>query len=234
MITLTELKSNFEGVLKNEHGILLYQKRGENSPSRSNYEYLCAVNKYKQGYIINNEISTYANSIDKLKFNIASYISTLPYHHAYYDKMLKNHMFIELIVRDYMSTLGFKAVTGFNSYDLFFDKKMRRYGIDTTFSIILNDIENESEKDDIEINVFESGSKWLSIVSKRDVESIKKTINTLISMYSLQSICDDISILGKIGGEDLNSIQVMKVDKNSTEPFNKQLKEKLLQLAELL
>ena len=179
-MTLKEIKNHYRlhkyDEFKNQ--FLVYSNI-PGSCSRMVYKFLCVIKRDGNKFSVENFNPT--NKIDELKKQIQTFTDSLPYDSMYYNPNFITGLKEELIIHDYLLSLNFIS-EGDSNYRL---KTKNAYNYCATNVVIsfsgLDAIRSGKILDDkINIYVFVSGSSWVTVKTDREVEAIKKGIDTLL------------------------------------------------------
>lgn len=233
MITIKELKKHY-GVFKNgKDTFLIHELKTGNS--RMVHKYLCTVTNNKGYWTVSNFKST--GKLDVLKNNIETYVDSLEYDSEYYYPRYREGVFEEHIIHDYLGTIGFKYGTSFSDIETYELDQKNIYGKESDISLTfsgLNSFNKVSEY--VEISYSVSWGSWVSVKVKRNVEDIKKGINSILKPLFLSD-----AATGIINDDKLESYEQLDVLFNKLIGFSshessgrEELKHKLLELANSL
>jgi hypothetical protein len=149
-------------------------------------------------------------------------------------------LFEELVIIDYMYDLGFKYRDVSWGTTFFTTERGDIYGKSDNISISITGLDcftKDGICEDVTISYFTSGFSWVSVETKRDIESIKKGISSLLKPLLITNAVSDIKMSEKL--EDPKEIDLIinkltpSLDKVSGSA-KVYLKEELLKLAESL
>ena len=238
MVTLKELREHFYIPEYRDNGLYLIHEKEPGTGSRMVYKYLCTA-KHKNGYW---QIQDFKGTgkLDKIKENIESHVSSLPYSSEYYMPCYREGLFEELVIIDYMYELGFKYRDVSWGTTFFTTERDDIYGKSDNISISITGLDcftKDGLCEDVSISYFTSGFSWVSVETKRDIESIKQGISSLLKPLLITNAVADIKMSEKL--EDPKEIDLIiskltpSLDKVSGSA-KVYLKEELLKLAESL
>lgn len=221
-------------------GYLLFSKE-EGSGRRIVYKYLCFAKKDGKGLSVEGNKPT--TSIETLIHQVDEHVKSLPYDSEYYLPLYRKGTFEEFIIRDYLHEIGFKWTNRYDNYESFSLEKKNIYGgkgVDVNINI--KNLSSHSFKDaipdEVSIALFTSQFSWMEVISKREVESIKKAIDTLLKPLMLSNSVDSFVVSEKMNNVDKNiDIELNQISKNLDHysvSFKKELKEKMMKLVESL
>lgn len=228
-----DLNLNYK-VSKQDGAFHLYSltETGQRSPIK----YLCSVKKHGsiKFYV---EGSEPTSKFDVLQEQIKNKIESYEYDSEYYNPCYRKGVFEELIIHDYLRSLGFKNVDG-DTYVLS-DKNI--YGFNTADICVsiwgLNALGESIPKKEVSVILRTGWSSWAEVKCKRNVKDIKKGIDGLLKPLLLT---DSVNLITKseklqsVGDIDIlmhkltSSLDHTKVDVKSY------LKEQLLEIANKL
>lgn len=201
-LTLKELNTKFYVPRYKHNGkYMIHEKEPGNS--RMVHKYLCLINKKGGSFYVDGFKPT--TQIDVLESQIREYVKNLPYDSEYYFPLYREGMFEEFIILDYLYSLGFKRGSyGMGRYFELKDKNI--YGFKSSnFSISFSGLDTwdnsgKDKKGNITFNIpktitiyLHTGSySWIEVKVKRNVEDIKKGIDSLLKPLYLTDGVDNI------------------------------------------
>lgn len=194
-MTVKELKNNqrFEITDLKHKGMRLVFSKTE-SGKRDIHKYLCMIGKKGGKFYVQGMEPT--SDIKILEENIQTYVSSLPYDSEYYNPLYKKGIFEERIIYDYMVSIGFK----YEKDDLFLlnNKNIYNY-VSHDIALTLSGYSawgtrssNFKLTKDVSISLWTGNYSWIEIKVPREVEAIKKGIDTLLKPLLLT---DSVSCL---------------------------------------
>lgn len=233
MITIKELKKYYTVFKHGKDTFLIHELKTGNS--RMVYKYLCTVTNNKGYWTVPNFKST--GKLDVLKNNIETYVDSLEYDSEYYYPRYREGVFEEHIIHDYLDSIGFKYGNNYSDFETYDLKQKNIYGKESDVSLTfsgLNAFNKVSEC--VEISYSIAWGSWVSVKVKRNVEDIKKGIDSILKPLFLSD-----AATGIINDDKLESNEQLDVLFNKLVGFTKhessgreELKNKLLQLANSL
>jgi len=196
-----DLKINYQ-VSKEDGSFHLYSltEMGKRSPIK----YLCSVKKHnsEKFYVEGCEPTS---KFDVLQEQIKNKIESYEYDSEYYNPCYRKGVFEELIIHDYLISLGFENVDG-DTYILS-DKNI--YGFNTSdisvsvwgLSALGDVLKNGSPNEEVAVILHTGFASWIEVKCKRNVNDIKKGIDGLLKPLLLT---DSVNLITK--SEKLQSI----------------------------
>lgn len=180
---LKDLKEKFliDKFFKKKKQYLLSEKKVATT-GRSPHRFICAIHKkgpnsfFVQGF----NATTKLNILEQ---QIADYIKSLPYDSDYYNPRYRVGLTEELIIHDYLTSLGFKRPYFCNNDEYYSLTNKDIYGFKTSptgISILgINPwvYYNDGKfnlPEEVTIALHGQGMSWVTIKAKREVESMKK------------------------------------------------------------
>jgi len=236
-MTIKELKQEYK-VDKRDNTYHLYSlvEQGKRMPSK----YLCSINKhgntkfYVDGFEPTSKFSV-------LQEQIKNKINSYEYDSEYYNPCYRKGVFEELIIHDYLDSLGFKSSA--SEYYVLNDKNI--YGFVTsnvTMTIhgldSFNDVyKNGAPRDTVKVILYTSDYSWVNVTVNRTVEDIKNGIDTLLKPLLITDSSNMINKsekLKSIGGDvDIILSQLCGLDIKEQD-IKSYLKKQLLEIADKL
>lgn len=233
MITIKELKKHYKVFKHGKDTFLIHELKTGNS--RMVHKYLCTITNNKGYWTAPNFKST--GKLDVLKNNIETYVDSLEYDSEYYYPRYREGIFEELIIHDYLSSIGFKYGTGYSDIETYELNQKNIYGKDSDISLTFYGLDTCNKISEyVEISYLIAFGSWVSVKVKRNVEDIKKGIDSILKPLFLSD-----AATGIINDDKLESNEQLDVLFNKLVGFTKhessgreELKNKLLQLANSL
>lgn len=178
-MTLKELKEDYN-VYKHDGHIQLWSKTEHGM--RMCMKYIWHIKKSdKPGhYFVEGFKPT--SKLQELKNQIEQHVAGLSYDAEYFIPTYRPGLTEELIIHDYMDSIGLSK-NGFDSaYTL---NKKNIYGyrstdIQMTFWGLEAGFGDSGNAEEVSINLWTSGWSWVSVKCKRNVEDIKKGIDSIL------------------------------------------------------
>ena len=179
------------------------------------------------------------SKLDILEANIKEHVSNLPYDAEYYIPTYRKGLFEELIIHDYMTqTLGFEG----NDFYKLKDKNI--YGFQTSDITIsfngLSDIKGlngDGMKEEVSVSLWTGDYSWISVKCKREVEAIKRAIDSILKPLLITQSVNYINLSDKM--ETLEEVDIIMnkfllTSTNLKVNIKEHLKEQLLEMASKL
>ena len=238
-MTVKEIKQEYE-VLKRDGRIQIHAKEpNEKTGMYSRLPYLCTIIKKGASFRVDSPNTKFTTKLSKLKEQIEEHVNSLNYPSGLYDPTYRKGFFEEMVIRDYLDSLGFKSTDYIDDTLYFKYNKKSVYGYNTTnIEIRLSGLDMFSfeKSESINIRLFTSECGWMSIKSAKDVDSIKATIDSLLKPLFLSEGVNNINTSEEMEFyEGVDIIKTITKDLNiSSESYKKELKEKLLEIVDKL
>ena len=186
---LKDLKEKFlvNNFFKNKGQYLLSEKQVATT-GRSPHKFICKIHKKGQNsFFVEGFKATTKLSV--LEQQVSEYVKSLPYDSDYYNPRYRDGLTEELIIHDYLNSLGFTTphFCGDNEYYQLINKDI--YGLKaspTGISIWGMDAWNFYEDgnfnlpEEVTIALHGQGMSWVTVKAKSEVESMKKAIDSLL------------------------------------------------------
>lgn len=213
-------------------------------------KFLCLLNKKGTKFYVDGQKPT--ADLDVLEKQINDYVSALPYDSEYYYPRLKKGLFEHHIIHDYLRTLGFKNPFHSNSNELYIleDKNIYNYssqkieisiiGLDVWGGLFMqngNDAMKNTLVEEVKIQLHCEAYSWVEVKVKRDVESIKKGIESLIKPLLVSDSVYNFSKAEELVNAEGVDIIMNNINNNlltTSVEYRTTLKKKLLEMAEKL
>jgi len=237
-MTLKELSTHYK-IDKYNNGYLLFSKE-DGSGKRIVHKYLCELKegKTKGSFYVGNNIST--KKIEDIVDQVDNFIKNLPYDSEYYLPLYRNGTFEEHIIHDYLSDLGFKSdggIFGTSCYKLVKKNVYGGNGVDVTFMIDgISSFDEEIPKN-TKIAITTNTYSYVSITTNRDVESIKKAIDSLLKPLMISNSIESFVIADKLKNNTDIDIQLNKLTNDlniQSTSYKEELKKKMQEIIETL
>lgn len=245
MATVKELKEHYRMFKLPSDGSYLVYNKNEGSGQRSVYKYLCSLNKKGGSFSIHNE-NKYHSNIDKIIQSINDYIKNLEFDSEYYDRSLRDGVFEEHIVHDYLIDKGFIHDLGIGSeMDVYTLKDKTIYGnTQKSIVLIINDLKSFSYQykhnklpENISISIHNDDNSFIKTKCKREVHEIIAKIDSLLKPYFIYESSKNIQHSEKFNFEQFDAT-INTIDYNTlntlTKEYKSELKEKLQTMLDAL
>lgn len=236
MITIKELKKHYNVFKHDKDTYLIHELKEGNS--RMVYKYLCTVHRMQGRYWnIVGSTSGATAKLDKLKDNIQKYVSRLEYDSEYYYPRYRKGVFEELIIHDYLDSLGFKHCGSYSNIEGYTLNKKNIYGKKIDLNLTFDGLDAFNELPQyVTISYDVDYGRWVSVKVERNVEDIKKGIDSILKPLFLTESAENILNADKLeSNEQLDVIFNKLVGFSKSETSGKtELKKRLLELANSL
>jgi len=178
-MTIKEIKEDYR-VYKHEDHIQLWSKTEHGM--RMPHKYVWHIKKSdKYGYYFVEGFKP-TNKLEELKTQIQQHLANLPYDSEYFIPTYRAGLTEELIIHDYMDSIGFSKQGYSDTYTV---TKKNIYGyrstdIQITFWGLERDFGDSGVAKEVSVNLWTSDWSWVSVKCKRNVEDIKKGISAIL------------------------------------------------------
>jgi hypothetical protein len=158
------------------------------------YKFLALIEKKKDKFNVIGFEST--RDINILKDQILEYVKSLLFDSEYYDPFWRKGLFEEIVIIDYLDSIGFKSngisfgiisfslcdknIYGFNSSDI----TITIHGLDSGY--------DDNIPDEVSICLWISRCSWVEIKSNRNATDIIKAIDTMLSPLYIKDSADNL------------------------------------------
>lgn len=241
MATIKELKEYYKIERNPTDNTYLVYDKNIHSGRRMVYKYLCSLRKIGNGFQI---IGTSEKFID-IKIIISAiniYVESLEFDSEYYNPMLRNGLFEELIIIDYLGERGFKVRSGWNHDTIIFILEDKNIYLGNSDKVVL-EIEglgvscNDISPNKVNIK-FKTGLRsWIEDACERKVHEMIKTIDSLLKPYFIAESARNINHADDYKLEEFKAT-INKLDLNSfeklTADYKNELKTKLQEIINVL
>lgn len=235
MITIKELKKHYHIFKHDKDTYLIHQLNP--GGSRMVHKYLCTVHRRQNRYwsVVGHSGST--AKLDKLKVNIQEYINSLEYDSEYYYPRYRAGVFEEHIIHDYLHKLGFKYGSNFGDIETYELNQKNIYGRESDLSLTFSGLDAFNKVSEyVEISYSVAWGSWVSIKVKRNVEDIKKGIDSILKPLFLTTAATNVINNDKLETNEqldvlFNKLVGFTIHDASAKDY---LKQKLLELSNLL
>jgi hypothetical protein len=207
-MTIKEIKEDYT-VYKHEDHIQLWSKTEHGM--RMAYKYVWHIKKSdKYGYYFVEGFKP-TNKLEELKTQIQQHLANLPYDSEYFIPTYRAGLTEELIIHDYMDSIGFSKQGYSDTYKV---TKKNIYGyrstdIQLTFWGLERSFGEDGVSEEVSVNLWTSDWSWVSVKCKRNVEDIKKGISAILKPLLMT---ESVSLLGL--AENLETIEDVEVMMN--------------------
>lgn len=240
-MTLKQIKNYFqlEKYRENKNQFLVFS----NTPGSCNrmvYKYFCLITRQGTKFYVEGFEAT--NKVDVLKSQIEQYVASLKYDSGYFNPHFVKGLAEELIIHDYLREIGFSR-PHYSSGDIYKVSKTNIYGyISNDITLSFSGLDrweshrnsNELPKE-VKINLWTGDFSWISVKTKREVESIKEGIDSLLKPLLVTESANSFSMSEKLENASMDVDILLKKLTNSldtsTEDFKSTLKSRLLEIA---
>ena len=245
-MTLKQINNHYklEKYRENKNQFLVFS----NTPGSCNrmvYKYFCLITKNGTKFFVEGFEPT--NKIYVLKSQIEQYVASLKYDSGYFNPHFIPGLAEELIIYDYMREIGFERPT-YSSGNFYAPSKKNIYGYNSTdITISFNGLDKWENRsgglpksdelpEEVTINLWAGPYSWISVKTKREVESIKEGIYSLLKPLLITESVNSFSMSEKLENATMDMDILLKKLTNSldqsTDNFKSTLKSRLLEIAE--
>lgn len=240
-MTIQEIKSKGDWKLYNfkNEGIQVFSATEKGS--RMNYKYLCNIYKKGKSFFVKGYKPT--GKYEVLKQQVEEYVKSLPYNSEYYYPDYRAGLFEELIIGDYLTSLGFVSEKGHYKSIYYILKQKTIYNSSgNKLALCISGLEpplnDEKLSETISIKLYLGDYSWVAATVKRNIDEIKKGIDNILKPYFVHSSVRDFQLTEKLENTDNIDILLHAIGtKNKTLgitsiEYKQKLKESLLELAD--
>jgi len=236
-MTIKEINTKFQlSKLTNKGMHLLFEKEPAKT-GRSVYKYLCLVGREGSKYFVQGFKPT--NNLEVFEKQVMDYINSLPYDSDYYCPNWRDGLKEELIIHDYLGSIGFKNPFYSNSQDYYelIDKNI--YGFKSAnVAISIWGLDSwEFYKDgkfnlpaEVRVVLHTGDWSWLEVKAKREVEDIKKAIDSVLKPLYLTDSATNLkrgTLLKNASDVEMTMNKLMESCEIGTMDFKSTLKKQL-------
>jgi|ERR1035437_127464 hypothetical protein len=219
---------------------LLLNKRA-NLKKTDRFGYLCTIEKKGNNFRVIGPLgqeNKFTGKIQILKDQIESYVKSLPYDSDYYMPILRDGIFEQHIIHDYLKSIGFD-----NKYDdtyVLLQKNCYKYSamnINISISGLSDTFLTPKTSDTITIILHTGDYSWVEVKSKRDVEEIKKAIDSLLKPLLISESVNSFKTADKMKNAGDINITMSQITRNlqlASQDYKSELKNQLMKLAATL
>lgn len=238
-MTIKSLREHFHISERKHEGRFLFHEKEVSRRSRMCYKYLCPVTKKGIKWTVEGFEPT--SKLEVLKANIENYVSKLPYDSEYYYPLYRKSIFVEFIIYDYLNEIGFEWINNSFGYETYIHKHKNVYNSPSdTVSISINGVstfEDDNLPKEVSIGLHLSDSSWVNVTVPREVEAIKKGIDSLLKPYFVGESVNNLEVSDKLKNHsDIDIIfhALTSECQHFEGSYKAELKKKLLEMAEKL
>lgn len=226
-MTLKELQKHYK-VFKHDK---VYHIHSSTVGGRYVYKYLCSAQKKGKSFNVIGYKGT--TLIEKFKNQVEDYLSKLEYDSEYFHPLYKEGIKEVHFVHDYLTNLGFKSFSSsyvYNSKNIFGGKTT-----EIALSFYGLDVWRNFNSKEVKISLSTGRYSWTSITVKRTFKDIQEGIDSVIKPLLLSESAVNLTLADKLETviKDYKDNSMIDYTILSTD-YKKQLKEKLLEIAEKL
>jgi hypothetical protein len=245
-MTLKQIKNHYklEEYRENKNQFLVFSNI-PGSCNRMVYKYFCLITREGTKFFVEGFDAT--DNINVLKSQIEQYVASLKYDSGYFNPHFIPGVTEELIIYDYMREIGFERPK-YTMGDVYVPSNKNIYGYKSNDITISFDGLDKWEKrssglpksdelpKEVSINLWTSPYSWISVKTKREVESIKEGIDSLLKPLLVTDSANSFSMSEKLENATMDmDILLKKLSDSldtSTEDFKSTLKSRLLEIAD--
>lgn len=245
-MTLKQIKNHYklEEYRENKNQFLVFSNI-PGSCNRMVYKYFCLITREGTKFFVEGFDAT--DNINVLKSQIEQYVASLKYDSGYFNPHFIPGVTEELIIYDYMREIGFERPR-YAMDDVYVPSNKNIYGYKSNDITISFDGLDKWEKrssglpksdelpKEVSINLWTSPYSWISVKTKREVESIKEGIDSLLKPLLVTDSANSFSMSEKLENATMDmDILLKKLSESldtSTEDFKSTLKSRLLEIAD--
>jgi hypothetical protein len=215
---------------------ILFEKKAATT-GRSVHKYLCPITRNGTYFSVKGFKQT--RDIQTLESNVKEYINSLPYDSDYYCPRFRDGLTEELIIHDYLGSIGFKNPFYSNSQEYYelIDKNI--YGFKSAnVALSIWGLDSWAFYDNGKFNlpsevrvVLHTGDwSWLEVKAKREVEDIKKAIDSVLKPLYLTDSATNVkraTLLKNASNVEMTMNKLMDSYEVGTMDFKSHLKKQL-------
>ena len=229
---------------KFENKYLVFSKEVDVN-SRLCHKYFCLINFKKNKAWVDDFSPT--SKIEVLQEQINYYIKSLKYDSDYYCPTFRKGYFEELVINDYLKSLGFEYKDSFMGYENYILKTKSVYDVVlTNVSITIKGLSPDynaethesSISKNVTIHVNLADYSWIESKCNRNVEDIKACFDSLLKPLMVSESVNSFNISEKLKNADFSTDVLLKTLMGnldvSEKDFKNKLKANLLKMAESL
>jgi hypothetical protein len=238
-MTLETLKEHFYIPRIKHEGAFLFHSKEPCTGSRMVHKYLCSVTKIGKCWKVKGYKST--SKLDLLLANVNDYVSKLPYDSEYYYPLYIDTIFVHHIIYDYLRAIGFKfedSRMGYETYGYSHKSVYGKLSHGTYISFHGFDFDRNRElPKEVSISLHLGDYSWVEVTVPREVEAIKKGIDSLLKPYFVGESVNNFNISEKMVNNSDIDIMFKAISSNLTifeGSYKAELKKKLLEMADKL
>jgi len=203
---LKDLKEKYN-VYKHDDHIQLWSKTERGL--RMVDKYIWHIKKHTTGGYYFVEGFKPTNSMDELENQIQQHVANLSYSAEYFVPTYREGLTEELIIHDYMESIGLSKQGYSDAYTL--SKKniygYRSTGIEITFWGLERGFGDDGVAEEVSVNLWTDAYSWVSVKCKRNVEDIKKAIDSILKPLLVTESVSLLSLAEKLNtSEDVDVI----------------------------
>ena len=187
-----------------------------------NKKYLCSIERNGSGkwsIIGQNE---FHDDLDALENAVYDYVNSLPYNSEFYNPQLRKGVFEQMVVSDYLRSLGHKDGTIILP---------SVYGFDHKIHITTNVDDLDAQTITVAIYNGKMIGKWIKTSCERDADQIIQTIDGLLKPYFLGNIWAQLNVVQNMSTQN---IDVQKVEVHGLDTLTINYKQQLIQELEMM
>jgi len=195
-MTITDINTKFQlSEFKHKGKHLLFEKEVAKT-GRSVHRYLCTIGRQGNRYFVDGFKPT--DKLEVLEQQVKDHVKSLLYDSDYYCPRFRDGLTEELIIHDYLESIGFKSPYHSNSQEYYELTDKNIYGFKSSdVAISIWGLDSWAFYDNGKFNlpsevivVLHTGEwSWLEVKAKREVEDIKKAIDSVLKpLYLTDSV----------------------------------------------
>jgi hypothetical protein len=186
-MTIKDLNTKFQvSEFRHKGKRLLFEKEPATT-GRSVHRYLCTIGRQGNRYFVDGFKPT--DKLEVLEQQVKDHVTSLPYDSDYYCPTWRDGLFEEMIIHDYLGSIGFKSPTHSSDHETYELVDKNIYGFKSSDIVITIDglwalnhfVDGKFVlPQEISVLLHTGDCSWMKVKSKRNVENIKRAIDSLL------------------------------------------------------
>ena len=186
-MTIKDLNTKFQvSEFKHKGNRLLFEKEPAKT-GRSVYRYLCTIERSGKKYCVVGFKPT--DKLEVFEQQVKDHVASLKYDSDYYCPNWRDGLFEEMIIHDYLESIGFEADRHSNDRETYQLTDKNIYGFKSADIAIgfsglcawggYKDGKFNLSKT-VDVKLWTGGNSWISVKANREVEDIKEAIDSIL------------------------------------------------------
>lgn len=189
-----------------------------------NQKYLCSIERNSFGQYSIIDQNDYHDDLDTLEKAVYDYVESLPYNSEFYNPSYRKGVFEQMVVSNYLRSLGHK-----DGYIVL----KNVYGFDHKIHIRTNVDDYEAQTIVVKILDHISYARWVEASCERNADEIIKTIDGLLKPYLLGNIWAQLNVVQIMSTQNVD-VKEVEVDELGFEKLRQNYKQQLIQELETM